>query len=40
MVRLNVKRGDQPLFLFETTTQQATEQIIAELAELYNEMLR
>jgi hypothetical protein len=40
MVVLNVKRGDQPQFLFETLTSMKMDDILAELCQIYNDRLR
>lgn len=40
MVVLNVKKGDDAQFLFETTTAIAMDELLDQLAEIYNERLR
>eukprot|EP00040_Diaphanoeca_grandis_P027509 m.156728 g.156728 ORF g.156728 m.156728 type:complete len:292 (-) comp31020_c0_seq1:67-942(-) len=40
MVKLNVKRGDTSLFLYETTTAIPMEQLLKELSELYCNILK
>eukprot|EP00053_Salpingoeca_punica_P005807 m.56650 g.56650 ORF g.56650 m.56650 type:complete len:291 (-) comp13406_c0_seq1:110-982(-) len=40
MVVLNIKRGDEPQFLFETTTDKQMAEIVAAVAKIYNDRLR
>jgi hypothetical protein len=40
MVVLNVKKGDDAQFLYETTTAIAMDELLDQLAEIYNERLR
>merc|ERR1712166_335049 len=40
MVKLNVKKGDSPLFLFETTTDTPLAELVPELVRLHNGRLR
>eukprot|EP00043_Microstomoeca_roanoka_P007762 m.74988 g.74988 ORF g.74988 m.74988 type:complete len:105 (-) comp13960_c0_seq3:101-415(-) len=40
MVVLSVKRGDDALFLYETSTQYLVDDITNEVADLYNTQLR
>eukprot|EP00045_Choanoeca_perplexa_P008822 m.82895 g.82895 ORF g.82895 m.82895 type:complete len:288 (-) comp14637_c0_seq2:1365-2228(-) len=40
MVVLNVKKGEDAQFLFETTTTIAIDDLLVQLAEIYNERLR
>eukprot|EP00730_Choanoeca_flexa_P000168 TRINITY_DN10077_c0_g1_i2.p1 TRINITY_DN10077_c0_g1~~TRINITY_DN10077_c0_g1_i2.p1 ORF type:complete len:288 (+),score=62.10 TRINITY_DN10077_c0_g1_i2:232-1095(+) len=40
MVVLNIKKGEEPQFLFETTTTIAMDDLLEQVAEIYNERLR
>lgn len=40
MVLLTLKKGEEPQFLFETSTQASLEDITVEVAQLYNTRLR
>eukprot|EP00039_Didymoeca_costata_P016004 m.279563 g.279563 ORF g.279563 m.279563 type:complete len:291 (-) comp16323_c11_seq18:311-1183(-) len=40
MVKLNVKRGDNQLFLYETLTSSSMEDVLQDIVKIYNEILR
>ena len=40
MVKIHIKRGDESSFLFETTTEIQIEDLIAQLVEIFNGILK
>jgi hypothetical protein len=40
MVRLHVKRGDESQFLFDTTVTSKTDEVIGDVAGIYNGRLK
>ena len=40
MVLLNVKKGEEPLFLFETLTSTSVDELAVAIATLHNTRLR
>lgn len=40
MVKLHIKRGDDSVFLFETTVEVLVQNLIVQLVKLYNGILK
>lgn len=40
MVKLHVKRGDESIFLFETTVEVLVKELLAQLVKIYNGILK
>ena len=40
MVKLHVKKGDQSLFLYETTVKEPINILVKELVKIYNGILK
>jgi len=40
MVKLHIKRGDESLFLFETSVQTQLQELVPQLVKLHNGILK